>query len=257
MRARRVGFIASFLAIAYVSLAGCGDDDTSSIPDQADTGTDAQSTTDGNVSKADTSSNPPDTSVSDTSVSDSTADTSVDDDGSITDANSTDANDASRSPEFTGSACKVAADCYQTFDAQSLKGAPYCIDKVTDGYCTHECQTDADCCAIPGECKTKLKQVCAPFENTGKNVCVLSCEDADIKAGNDAGLTDAGTDPNTYCHQNVSSEFGCRSTGGGSNNKKACFPTGTGPTDAGTDASDASDTSDASDAADAADADGG
>ena len=240
MRVRRLGFILSFLAVAYVSFVGCGDDDSGSVPDVADTGTDGKSNQDGNISKADTSTS--DTSTSDTSTNDSS---------------SSDANNDARSPEFTGSACKVAADCYQTFDAQSLKGAPYCIDKVTDGYCTHECQTDDDCCAIPGECKTKLKQVCAPFESTGKNVCVLSCESADINAGNDAGFTDAGTDPNNYCQKNISSQFSCRSTGGGSNNKKACFPTG-GITDAGPDA-DASklDASDASDAMDAADADGG
>lgn len=131
-----------------------------------------------------------------------------------------------RSPEVTGSACTTAAQCYGHLDAQSLKGEPRCLDRVTNGYCTHVCQTDADCCAVPGECRTGLKQVCAPFESAGEKYCFLSCEAADINAANDAGATDAGTDEQSYCKKNVSDEFSCRSTGGGAENRKACIPTG-------------------------------
>lgn len=130
-----------------------------------------------------------------------------------------------RSPEYTGSACAVATDCYEDLEAGSLKGEPFCIDKVTGGYCTHKCQTDADCCAVPGECKTTLKQVCASFENEDEKYCFLSCEDEDIARGTDAGLSEAGTvDGDDYCHANANREFGCRSSGGGSENRKVCFP---------------------------------
>jgi hypothetical protein len=122
---------------------------------------------------------------------------------------------------------------------------------VTNGYCTHLCTTDADCCAVEGECRTGLKQVCAPFESTGEKYCFLSCESADIAAANDAGATDAGTDEQNYCHKNISTEFTCRSTGGGAANRKVCLPSGPpgdgGPNDGASDA----------DASDAADADGG
>jgi hypothetical protein len=77
--------------------------------------------------------------------------------------------------------------------------------------------------------------------------CFLSCEPADIAAAVDAGATDAGDagiSGDNYCTANASSEFGCRSTGGGSQNKKACLPIGA-PTDGGMDASDASDAADA------------
>lgn len=207
MRFRRSLFIVLTLAGGYVAVAGCGDDDSSGP--SPDAGADATNDT----SKPDTSQ--PDTSAADV------------------------AND-SRSPELTGSACKVATDCYGDIDAASLKGAPFCIDKVTNGYCTHECQTDQDCCAVTGECRTGLKQVCASFENSDKKYCFLSCEDSDIFAANDAGATDAGTldgggtNGDLYCTANASSEFGCRSTGGGQANRKVCLPVGIG--DGGTDA---------------------
>ncbi len=167
---------------------------------------------------------------------------------STIDAASQDTGLDSRSPELTGSACKTASDCYGTLDAASLKGTATCIDKVTNGYCTHTCTTDADCCAVEGECRTGFKQVCASFENKNEKYCFLSCEAADIAAAPDGGGVDAGAD-DLYCSKNVSADFGCRSTGGGSENRKVCLPTGA-PDDGGK-------PNDASDAADAADADGG
>jgi hypothetical protein len=130
-----------------------------------------------------------------------------------------------RSPEYTGSACTAPTECYATLEAGTLKGEAVCISKVTDGYCTHKCQTDQDCCAVPGECKTTLKQVCASFENTADKYCFLSCEDSDIKSGAEAGLSDAGAGDD-YCRSNANTEFGCRSTGGGADNRKACIPVG-------------------------------
>lgn len=94
---------------------------------------------------------------------------------------------------------------------------PVCLDRVTNGYCTHLCTQDSDCCAVSGECKTGHPQVCGPFESTGKKYCFLSCEE-DIIA--DAKSTDASA----YCASYANAAFGCRSTGGGSQNRKVCMP---------------------------------
>lgn len=198
MSTRRLVFSASLALGVYVAVAGCGDDDTA--PPAADAGVDA---------------------VVDVSVPDAPADVTND-----------------RGGELTGQSCKAPTDCYQGLDAQSLAGEVRCLDRVTNGYCTHLCDKDEDCCAVPGECKTGLKQVCAPFESTGEKYCFLSCEPDDIAAAEDAGV-DAGATDDEYCKREASSEFGCRSTGGGNQNRKVCLPTGA-PGDAGTDgASDA------------------
>jgi hypothetical protein len=212
MKLRRIFFSLAVLGAGYVAVAGCGDDE-STTPEN-DAGIDAFV---------------PDTSAPDTFVPDT--------------APPLDA----RSPEYTGSACTLATECYSDLDAATLKGLPACIDKVTNGYCTHTCEVDEDCCAVPGECRTGLKQTCASFTNSNVKYCFLSCEPADIAAAVDAGATDAGdggVSGDGYCASNASSEFGCRSTGGGAGNKKACLPVGA-PNDGGLDASDASDASDA------------
>jgi hypothetical protein len=117
-------------------------------------------------------------------------------------------------PENAGHPCQTPADCYPGVDAGALQGDVVCMDRVPDGYCTHLCVTDADCCAVPGECDTRYPQVCAPFESAGDMYCFLSCED-----------TIVGTfDPTTYCMDFADQAFGCRSTGGGSQNRKVCTP---------------------------------
>jgi len=118
--------------------------------------------------------------------------------------------------ENAGSACASPAECYPNVsDPTTIVGAIQCLSKVPAGYCTHLCSTDLDCCAVPGECATDHPQVCAPFENTGQMYCFLSCEDADWQA---AGSGDA----NAYCYQYANTGFTCRSTGGGSKNRKVC-----------------------------------
>lgn len=114
----------------------------------------------------------------------------------------------------TGTSCAVAGDCYPGVDG--LAGTAECLDKAAQGYCTHTCATDADCCAADGECPDGRPQVCAPFESTGQMYCFLSCEGADLQ----------GEDPDTYCQDYAASDFGCRSTGGGADNRKVCFPPG-------------------------------
>ena len=118
-----------------------------------------------------------------------------------------------------GTACSAAVDCYPDV-VDDLQGGPaLCLDRTAGGYCTHECATDADCCAVDGECPAGMAQVCAPFESTGNRMCFLSCEATDVA---DAGYDDA----DAYCNDLAARDFGCRSTGGGSQNRKVCFPPG-------------------------------
>jgi hypothetical protein len=121
------------------------------------------------------------------------------------------------SPDQAGSVCEGPEDCYPDIDHSELAGEVECLDRVPSGYCTHQCESDDDCCAVEGECATELPQVCAPFESTGLNMCFLSCEGADISA---AGYEDE----NEFCANQVSPWFICRSSGGGANNRKICVP---------------------------------
>jgi hypothetical protein len=130
--------------------------------------------------------------------------------------------DTGRGSENTGQTCATVADCFPGIEAGALMGAVQCLDRVTGGYCTHLCQTDADCCAVPGECKSGFKQVCSPFENQGQKMCILSCEQADLHASPDGGVLD----DTAYCQTYASSEFICRSSGGGAENRKVCVPGG-------------------------------
>jgi hypothetical protein len=124
-------------------------------------------------------------------------------------------------PELTGAACATVSDCYQKVEAGALKGEPLCLDRVRDGYCTHLCTADTDCCAVPGECITDFRQVCSPFESTNQMMCFLSCEDADIHAV-DGGPPPA--DEQEFCQRGAGFDFICRSSGGGSQNRKVCVP---------------------------------
>lgn len=130
-----------------------------------------------------------------------------------------------RVDEHAGQRCTVAADCYPNLDAGSVEGAVVCLDRVPNGYCTHECASDSDCCAASGECRTGIKQVCAPFESTGKKMCFLSCEDGDVTSGATASAAyDGGTDEDAYCKYFAAASSSCRSTGGGGENRKVCIP---------------------------------
>lgn len=125
----------------------------------------------------------------------------------------------SKSTEETGQSCtpteeEPAGGCFSSLQ-ESIKGAPICLTRVPDGYCTHTCQTDSDCCAVKGECKSEWPQVCAPFESTEEKYCFLSCE---------AALIPEDSTDNAYCQQNANPAFNCRSTGGGNQNRKVCVP---------------------------------
>lgn len=116
--------------------------------------------------------------------------------------------------EQAGQACEAPTDCYPDIDPADLKGDVQCLDKVEGGYCTHLCETDDDCCAVDGECKSGHPQVCAPFESTGLKMCFLSCE-KDVIGDQEEGA---------YCQEFANDVFGCRSTGGGNENRKVCVP---------------------------------
>jgi hypothetical protein len=126
-------------------------------------------------------------------------------------------------PELTGSECETVDDCYPDLDHEELAGEVLCLDRVRDGYCTHLCAEDEDCCALEGECATDLLQVCSPFEATGLQMCFLSCEEADLRPAEGADPADP-VDDQEFCQRAASKDFVCRSSGGGSLNRKICVP---------------------------------
>ncbi len=142
-----------------------------------------------------------------------------------------------RGVEPAGQACTAASQCYGGVDGGAdggaISGEVTCITKVPGGYCTHTCTQDSECCAAPGECLTAVKQVCSPFENQGAQYCFLSCEDEDIAkaiAANadagyyDGGAVDGGATADLYCESYAGAATSCRSSGGGSKNRKVCIP---------------------------------
>lgn len=138
-----------------------------------------------------------------------------------------------RGVEPAGQACTAATQCCTGLDGGAVVGTVTCLDKVPNGYCTHTCTQDSDCCATPGECRIGIKQVCSPFTNDSSTKdCFVSCEDADIRAGitasadaggYDGGAADGGVE-NAYCLAYASVYATCRSSGGGNQNRKVCIP---------------------------------
>ena len=122
--------------------------------------------------------------------------------------------------ENTGEACMVADDCYEDLSSDNrdmIVGEIECLDNVEGGYCTHQCETNDDCCVAPGECETDHPQVCSPFENeSGIKRCFLSCEPEVI----------GDQEETAYCQEFANEAFGCRSSGGGDQNRKVCVPPG-------------------------------
>jgi hypothetical protein len=122
----------------------------------------------------------------------------------------------------TGAACDTAEDCYPLV-TEDLAGEAVCAERVEGGYCTHLCETDDDCCGAEGECLAGVHQVCSPFESTGDMMCFLSCEDEDIEAANDDWAVPP-EDESDYCQRGAGESFICRSSGGGTDNRKICVP---------------------------------
>ena len=125
--------------------------------------------------------------------------------------------DDGSSPDQAGQACEVPDDCYPDTDPEELSGPALCLDRVPDGYCTHECGSDMDCCAAENECRSDFPQVCSPFESTGMMMCFLSCEKGEVDASD-------AEDDQEFCQREAHRSFICRSSGGGANNRKVCVP---------------------------------
>ncbi|WP_394835723.1 hypothetical protein LVJ94_02190 [Pendulispora rubella] len=123
--------------------------------------------------------------------------------------------DSNDRPAPTGLTCSNTNQCYAGLDAGALRGNAVCLTELQGGYCTHTCTADADCCAIAGECPNGIKEVCSPVQSAEQKYCVLSCESADLPAGADA---------TAFCRERANPNFTCRSTGGGSQNRKFCGP---------------------------------
>ncbi len=94
--------------------------------------------------------------------------------------------------------CEVPEDCDVPDGADAA-----CIDKSGEGFCTWECQSDEDCVEASD---TDFDFVCASFESELTLYCFPAC---------DSEAEDAEACPPS---------MSCRSTGGGSNNRKVCFP---------------------------------
>jgi len=81
-----------------------------------------------------------------------------------------------------------------------------CVSDGGDGFCTWACTTNADCNS-PDNYEWIF--VCAPFESAKGSHCFPQC----------GGSTDPHDD------SDCPPDYECRSTGGGSENEKVCYPT--------------------------------
>lgn len=122
----------------------------------------------------------------------------------------------------TGQSCSSPSQCYRlVVDGGVVHGTVTCLMQgVPNGYCTHTCTQNSDCCAVAGECPYGYPEVCASYESTGQKYCFLSCAASAISSVPDAGTTD----PTTYCQRYADPTFTCRSTGGGAQNQQFCGP---------------------------------
>lgn len=97
--------------------------------------------------------------------------------------------------------CTEEADC----EGAGPEGATVaCLPKGDEGFCSWACAGDDDC-ADPDDDHGGWDLVCASFESTEGTWCFPACRtEEDVDA----------------CPEG----FTCRSTGGGDENRKVCFP---------------------------------
>jgi len=99
--------------------------------------------------------------------------------------------------------CEAPEDCEVPESVDAV-----CVDKSGAGFCTWECEVDVDCDEAE-EADFDFDYGCASFESEDALYCFPMCNsDAD--------------DPEDECPPAMT----CRSTGGGSDNRKICFPEG-------------------------------
>jgi hypothetical protein len=91
--------------------------------------------------------------------------------------------------------CEAADDCV---DVAPSEATAECVEKEGGGFCSWSCTTDADC---DGDQDDRYDFVCAPFESNPGTYCFPACQDDECPGG-----------------------YTCRSTGGGDENEKVCFP---------------------------------
>lgn len=103
--------------------------------------------------------------------------------------------------EVAYESCEVADDCAEWVPDSA---EPVCLEKSGEGFCSWTCEADADCADDPDE---DFAYVCSSFESTEGLYCFPSC--------NEDGDSEVPVCPDGY---------GCRSTGGGSDNRRICFP---------------------------------
>lgn len=97
--------------------------------------------------------------------------------------------------------CEAAEDCA---DWVPDEATAVCLPKADDGFCSWECSADTDC---EGDADEDFAYVCSSFESTAGMYCFPQCND-----GEDSAL------------EECPGGFTCRSTGGGADNRRICFP---------------------------------
>ncbi len=95
--------------------------------------------------------------------------------------------------------CEAPSDCVD----QPEGAEAACLDKGGLGFCTWECTTDEDCA---GETDPDWPMVCASFESNAGSFCFPACQEEETETASCPGA------------------LSCRSTGGGSDNRRVCFP---------------------------------
>jgi hypothetical protein len=101
----------------------------------------------------------------------------------------------------------IYSPCESPSNCESPEGTTAeCVDGDGGGFCTWACAADADCNPVRDEYRWDF--VCAPFESSEGTHCFPACSGAD--------------DPN---EGECPPDFSCRSTGGGTENEKVCYPT--------------------------------
>ena len=110
--------------------------------------------------------------------------------------------------EFVGlyDACEVSEDC-EGLVPEDVEGQ--CIGQLDDGagFCTWSCVEDMDCSE---EFDEDFDYLCASFESEAGKYCFPGCRE---------------DDPDVPEDEVCPPGYECRSTGGGAENRRVCFPT--------------------------------
>lgn len=103
-------------------------------------------------------------------------------------------------------------DC---FEGLEIQGDAICFTQVEGGYCSHTCTSNADCCAVEGECDPAFDYVCTGLEERSGSFCFVACN-LEGFSGGDQSICDA-----------VAEGLECRNTGRGVGSQ-VCLPPASG-----------------------------